>query len=52
MEKEQIFYIIFLLIWITGLAGVIISPIIRLIYSGLINVSPNIVFKQLPTLLV
>ena len=37
MEHEQIFYYIFLGIWITGLAGIIISPIINFIYSGLMN---------------
>ena len=37
MEHEQIFYYIFLGIWITGLAGIIISPIINLLYSGLMN---------------
>lgn len=34
-EKEQIFYIIFLVLWITGLAGTIISPIINVIYNGI-----------------
>ena len=34
---ENIFYIIFLILWITGLAGTIISPIIELIANGLIN---------------
>ena len=37
LEHSQIFYYIFLAIWITGLAGVIISPIINIIYSGLMN---------------
>ena len=37
LENSQIFYYIFLAIWITGLAGVIISPIINLLYSGLMN---------------
>ena len=37
LENSQIFYYIFLAIWITGLAGVIISPIIDLIYLGLMN---------------
>lgn len=35
-EKEQLFYILFLIIWITGLAGVIISPILNGAYSGVI----------------
>jgi len=34
-ENQRIFYIIFLVIWITGLAGIIISPIISAIYSGI-----------------
>lgn len=34
-EHEKLFYIIFLIIWITGLAGTIISPIINLITTGL-----------------
>ena len=37
IEHSQIFYYIFLAIWITGLAGVIISPIINLLYNGLMN---------------
>ena len=35
VEHSHIFYYIFLAIWITGLAGVIISPVINLIYDGL-----------------
>jgi len=35
MEHGYIFHIVFLVIWITGLAGLIISPIINLIYDGL-----------------
>ena len=37
LEHSQIFYYIFLAIWITGLAGVIISPIINLLYDGLMG---------------
>ncbi len=37
MEHEMVFYYAFLIIWITGIAGLIISPIINLIYSGLMN---------------
>ena len=37
LEHSQIFYYIFLAIWITGLASIIISPVINLIYSGLMN---------------
>lgn len=36
-EHEMIFYYIFLAIWITGLASVIISPVINWIYSGIFN---------------
>jgi len=36
-EHEQIFYIIFLVIWITGIAGYIISPILNFLYTGLIK---------------
>jgi len=35
IEHGNIFYYIFLAIWITGIAGLIISPIINLIYDGL-----------------
>lgn len=37
IEHGPIFYYIFLAIWITGLAGVIISPVINLLYKGLMN---------------
>lgn len=37
IEHSQIFYYIFLAIWITGLAGIIISPIINLLYNGLMK---------------
>ena len=37
IEHSYIFYYVFLAIWITGLAGVIIAPIINLLYSGLMN---------------
>ena len=37
LEHSQIFYYIFLVIWITGLASVIITPIINLIYNGLMG---------------
>ena len=35
IEHGDIFHIVFIVIWITGLAGLIISPIINLIYDGL-----------------
>ena len=34
-NNERMLYIIFLVLWITGLAGTIISPIINAIYSGI-----------------
>lgn len=36
-SNQQIFYIIFLIIWITGIAGTIISPAITSIYYGLMK---------------
>ena len=38
-EKEHIFYIIFLVIWITGIAGYIISPILNLLYGGILKLA-------------
>ena len=37
LEHERYFYYGFLIIWITGITGKIISPIINLLYSGLMN---------------
>ena len=37
-RNEMTFYIIFIVIWITGLADIIISPAIESIYNGLMNV--------------
>lgn len=34
-EREHIFYYAFLILWITGLASMIISPIINVIYNGI-----------------
>ena len=36
-EKQQIFYIIFLILWITGLAGYIISPVLNFLSNGLMK---------------
>ena len=36
-SNERIFYYVFILLWITGIAGTIISPIINVIYQGLIK---------------
>ena len=38
----EIFYIIFLLIWVTGIAGSLISPAISAVYIGLINLVSSI----------
>lgn len=42
MNNEQIFYIIFLVIWITGIAGIIISPAIQTVYTGLLKLTATI----------
>ncbi len=34
-EKEQIFYIVFVILWITGLSGIIVSPLINGVYNGM-----------------
>lgn len=38
----QVFYIIFVIIWVTGIAGMIISPLISLAYEGLMSVVSSI----------
>lgn len=43
-EHENIFYIIFLVIWVTGIAGIIISPIINVIYEWIMRAC-SILFK-------
>ena len=35
---SQIFYILFVVLWITDLAGVIISPVISAVYKGIVGV--------------
>ena len=45
MNNEQIFYIVFILIWITGIAGDIISPAINGIGNGLFMLGKSI-FKM------
>ena len=37
INNESIFYIIFLLIWITGIAGTIITPVINVVSNGILN---------------
>ena len=41
-RNSQIFYIVFIIIWITGIAGLIISPAIRGITRGLFTLIGNI----------
>lgn len=43
-NNEKIFYIAFIILWITGLAGDIISPIISLVYNLLLNLG-SFIFK-------
>ncbi len=37
INNQHIFYIIFLVIWITGIARLIISPLIDLLYTGILK---------------
>ena len=37
IRNEQIFYAIFIVIWITGIGSTIISPIINAVYTGITN---------------
>ena len=39
ISNGNIFYIIFVVIWITGIAGMIISPVINWITSGILNLA-------------
>ncbi len=41
-NNEQIFYIVFVVIWITGIASIIISPAITGITSGIMTVTQMI----------
>ena len=43
-SNENIFYIVFIVLWITGLSGIIISPVIRVISNGLFNLG-NFIIK-------
>ena len=38
-RNSQIFYIVFTVLWITGIAGTIISPIINVVYKGIMYFS-------------
>ena len=37
VNNEQIFYIVFVLIWITGIAGTIITPAINWVSKGILS---------------
>lgn len=41
-QNEQMFYIIFIVIWVTGIASNIISPIIDWVTSGILTLALNI----------
>lgn len=43
INNEQIFYLIFVVLWITGLAGMIISPIMSVITNGFLSIG-NLIF--------
>ena len=43
-NNERIFYIIFVVLWITGIAGTIISPIINVVFKGIFNLA-SMIFK-------
>lgn len=36
-NREEIFYIVFVVLWITNIAGAIISPIIRIVFQAIMN---------------
>ena len=38
-EREMIFYLVFVGLWITGIAGTIISPIINVVFKGIFNLA-------------
>lgn len=41
-NNQQIFYIIFLIIWITGIAGRLISPLIDTMTEGILGLAMRI----------
>ena len=43
-DNERIFYIIFVILWITGIAGTIISPVINVVFNGIFKLA-KIIFK-------
>lgn len=42
ITNQNIFYIIFLVIWITGIAGYIVSPVINVVYTAIIKITLRI----------
>lgn len=42
VNNEQIFYIIFVVIWVFGIASIIISPVIRGVTSGIMAIATAI----------
>ena len=42
INNESIFYIVFVVIWITGLAGLIITPAINAISNGILSLGTAI----------
>lgn len=44
VNNERVFYIIFVVIWITGIAGYIISPAINWISTGILNLA-RLIFR-------
>ena len=43
ISNEHIFYIIFVLIWITGIAGMIISPAINIVEKGILELAKMLI---------
>ena len=42
INNESLFYIIFVVIWLTGVAGIIISPVIDIISSGIFKLALSV----------
>ena len=42
ITNQNIFYIIFLVIWITGIAGYIVSPVINVVYTAIMKITLRI----------
>ena len=42
INNQQVFYIIFLIIWITGIAGRLISPLIDTMREGILGLAMRI----------